>query len=103
MGARLTWSPAARADLLQLYVDIGSEQPAAADKYYLRIEEKARLLATQPRMGARRWDIKPHLRMLVEAPFVMFYRITPDADDVPVDTVEIVRIVNGRQDLRSVF
>jgi len=103
MVVKLTWSPLARSDLLKLYVDIGSDHPAAAEKYYLRIEEKARLLTTQPRMGARRWDIKPHLRMLVETPFVMFYRITPDTDDVPVEAVEIIRVVNGRQDLRSLL
>ena len=103
MAVKLTWSPQARADLLKLYVDIGIEQPAAAEKYYLRIEEKAGLLATQPRMGARRWDIRPALRMLVETPFVIFYKIIPDTDDVPVEAVEIIRVVNGRQDLRSLF
>ena len=103
MPARLIWSPRARADLLKLYVDIGLEQPAAAEKYYDRIERKVGLLIEQPRMGVRRRDIRATVRMLVETPFVILYETVPDADAGPVISVEIVRIVNGRQDLRSLF
>jgi toxin ParE1/3/4 len=103
MVAKLSWTPLARSDLLRLYVDIGSEQPAAAERFFLRIEERALLLTTQPRMGARRWDITPDLRMLVEAPFVLLYRITPDVDGVPVEAVDIIRVVDGRRDLLSLF
>ena len=103
MPARLIWSPRARADLLKLYVDIGLEQPVAAEKYYDRIERKVGLLIEQPRMGVRRRDIRATVRMLVETPFVILYETVPDADAGPVISVEIVRIVNGRQDLRSLF
>ena len=103
MPARLIWSPRARADLLKLYVDIGLEQPAAAEKYYDRIERKVGLLIEQPRMCVRRRDIRATVRMLVETPFVILYETVPDADAGPVISVEIVRIVNGRQDLRSLF
>ena len=103
MPVKLIWSPQAKVDLLKLYVDIGLDQPEAAERYYQRIEHKAGLLAEQPRMGARRRDIRPSVRMLVEAPFVILYETTPDSDVGPVDAVEIVRVVNGRQDLRSLF
>jgi toxin ParE1/3/4 len=103
MPARLIWSPQARADLLKLYVDIGIEQPLAAEKCYGRIESKANLLIDQPRMGVRRRDLRPSARMLVETPFVILYETHPDTDEGVVQVVEIVRVVNGRQDLPSLF
>jgi toxin ParE1/3/4 len=61
-------------------------------------------------MGVRRRDIRVAMRMLVETPFVILYEISPDlyeispdSDEGPVDTVEIVRIVNSRQDLPNLF
>jgi len=38
--------------------------------------------------------------MLVEAPYVLHETI-PDADQRPVDIVQIVRVVDGRRDLRN--
>lgn len=75
MPARLIWSPKARDDLLKLYVEIGLEQPEAAERYYQRIKYKTGLLLDQPRMGIRRRDVRPTARMLVEAPFVIFYKL----------------------------
>ena len=57
-------------------------------------------LADQPRMGVRRPDIRPSTRMLVEAPFLLLYETIPDTD---VECVEIVRVVDGRRDLRHLF
>jgi plasmid stabilization system protein ParE len=51
MPTELVWSNQARADLLDIYVMIGLEQPAAAERYFDRIGEKAHLLKSQPRMG----------------------------------------------------
>jgi toxin ParE1/3/4 len=97
MPAELVWSKQARADLLEIYVMIGLEQPAAA------IEDKAHLLQSQPRMGVRRPDIRPSTRMLVEAPYLILYRTDPDTDEGVVRTVEIVRIIDGRRDLSGIF
>ena len=82
---------------------IGLEQPAAAERYFDRIEGKARLLKSQPRMGVRRSDIRPSMRMLVEAPYLILYRTDPDTDEGSVTTVEIVRVIDGRRDLRGIF
>jgi toxin ParE1/3/4 len=54
-------------------------------------------------MGIRRADIRPAFRMLVEHPFVIFYQTVPNSDAGVIERVEIIRVVNGRQDLPSLF
>jgi toxin ParE1/3/4 len=99
----LVWSNQARTDLLEIYVMIGLEQPAAAERYFDRLEAKANLIRSQPRMGVRRPDIRPSMRMLVETPYLLLYRTDPETDEGPISTVEIVRIIDGRRDLRTIF
>jgi toxin ParE1/3/4 len=103
MPTELVWSNQARTDLMEIYVMIGLEQPAAAERYFDRIDEKARLLKSQPRMGVRRSDIRPSMRMLVEAPYLILYRTDPDTDEGSVNAVEIVRVIDGRRDLSRLF
>ncbi|UCI18558.1 type II toxin-antitoxin system RelE/ParE family toxin [Mesorhizobium sp. B2-1-8] len=50
MAVRLVWSSAATADLIDIYIMIGSENIRAADRYYDQLEARARQLADQPRM-----------------------------------------------------
>ncbi|RUU86102.1 type II toxin-antitoxin system RelE/ParE family toxin, partial [Mesorhizobium sp. M7A.T.Ca.TU.009.01.3.1] len=64
MTVRLVWSPAAKADLIDVYVMIGSENIRAADRYYDQLEARALQLADHPRMGVRRPDIRSSVRML---------------------------------------
>jgi toxin ParE1/3/4 len=103
MAIRLIWSNQAREDLLDIYVLIGLENPAAAERFFEGIDAKIEILQWQPRIGVRRPDIRAGMRMLVEAPYVILYRIEPDTDDGPVAVVEIVRIIDGRRDLAHLF
>ncbi|MCA3159490.1 MAG: type II toxin-antitoxin system RelE/ParE family toxin [Burkholderiales bacterium] len=103
MPSKLTWTLQARRDVLDIYELIGLEQPAAAERYFDRTEALAGLLCDQPRMGVARPDIASGLRMLVERPYVLLYRIEPDQPIGPVDLVEIVRVVDGRRDLKGLF
>jgi toxin ParE1/3/4 len=41
--------------------------------------------------------------MLVEAPYLILYETVPDTDDGPLEAVVIVRVVDGRRDLPSLF
>ena len=103
MPVEIVWSRLGREDLLDLYVAIGLESPAAAERIYDRIEEKVGLLAAHPRLGVRRPDIRLSTRMLVAAPYLILYETAPDTDDGPVSAVEIVRIVDGRRDLKGLL
>jgi toxin ParE1/3/4 len=57
----------------------------------------------QPRMGVRRSDIRPSMRMLVESPYLILYRTDPDTDEGSVGIVEVIRVVDGRRDLGGMF
>lgn len=103
MPSKLTWTVQARRDILDIYELIGQEQPAAAERYHDRIEALAGLLRDQPRLGVARPDIAAGLRMLIERPYVLLYRIEPDQSEGPVEAVEVVRVLDGRRDLKRML
>jgi toxin ParE1/3/4 len=99
----LIWTTQARADLLDIYLTIGIEQPAAAERYFDEIETKVAGLVEHPRRGVRRPDIRRATRMLVESPYLVLYETVPDTDEGPVTVVEIVRVVDGRRNLSNLY
>jgi toxin ParE1/3/4 len=103
MTIELSWHPQARKDLLEIYVTIGLDNPEAAERLYTAIEAKADMLVQFPRRGPRRANIRPAARMLVEGPYLILYETHPDTDEGLVNAVEIVRVVDGRRDLTSLF
>ena len=103
MKAELIWSPQAREDLLEIYIAIGLDNPDAAERLYAAMESKAALLARHPRLGVRRPEIQSPARILIEGAYLILYETDPDTDEGPVESVEIVRVVDGRRDLASSF
>jgi toxin ParE1/3/4 len=103
MRAKLVWSPQAREDLLEIYIAIGLDNPDAAERLYTAMESKAELLGRHPRLGVRRPEIQGSARILVEGAYLILYETHPDTDEGPIETVEIVRVVDGRRDLTSPF
>lgn len=101
--ARLVWTPRARQDLLEIGLLIASDNPDAADRILTRIGDRAELLRLNPRIGQRRPDIRRTIRVLVERPYLILYRLHPDTHDGPVDSVELVRVIDGRRDLKHLF
>jgi toxin ParE1/3/4 len=99
----LVWSPKAREDLIEIYLYIGSESPSAAERIFQALQSKAESLAVYPRSGARRTDIRPSTRMLVEKPYLILYETHPDSEEGRIDQVEIVRIVDGRRNLKNLL
>jgi toxin ParE1/3/4 len=103
MAVDLVWLPQALVDVREIYVQIGLENPRAAERFFDNFERKATLITHQPRIGVRRPDIRQGVRMIVEPPYIILYETRPDTDTGPVDRVEIVRLVDGRRDLRALY
>ncbi|MFC2250363.1 type II toxin-antitoxin system RelE/ParE family toxin [Labrys portucalensis] len=103
MAATLIWTPQSEEDLLDIYVAIGLDSPAAADKIYDRLKDVAQLLRDNPRLGTARPEIREFARVLVIAPYLVVYRLKPDDEIMPVNEVEVIRVVDGRRDLTSLF
>lgn len=99
MKPKVLWRPQAREDLLEIYVAIGLDNPSAAERIYTALEERVVQLVTTPRLGVRRQEIAPSVRVLVEGVYLILYETHPDADEGPIASVEIVRIVHGHRDL----
>ncbi len=103
MRVDLIWTPQAREDLVEIYTYIGCDNPAAAERVFNALETKVELLGEFPRLGVRRPEIRPSTRMLVEGAYLILYETHPDSDKGNIDEVEIVRIVDGRRNLKNLF
>jgi toxin ParE1/3/4 len=78
----------ARRDLLDIWFSIATDNPAAADRVYDRLEARVRILERFPEVGPARPDIAADARVLVEPPYLILYRITPAGP-------QIVRVLHG--------
>jgi toxin ParE1/3/4 len=67
------------------------------------VQSRVKLLVDYPRLGARRPEIRPSTRLLVQGSYLVLYETHPDSDEGSVDFVEIVRIVDGRWDLKNLL
>ncbi len=103
MPVDLVWPPQAQEDLIEIYTYIGLDNPSAAERVFDALRTKAELLAESPRLGVRRHEIRPSARMLVEGPYLILYETHPDSDEGSIDEVEIIRIVDGRRNLKNLF
>ena len=101
MVAGLIGNPEARKDLLEIYIAIGLDNPAAAERLYTTIEAKADRLRRHPRLGPRRPDIRAAARFSSRGLTSFSSRPALDTDEGPVDAVEILRVVDGRRDLTN--
>lgn len=99
----LLWTPQAREDLIEIYAYIGLDNPSAAERVFDAVQVKAESLGEFPRMGVRRPDIRPSTRILIAGPYLILYETHPDTDEGYIDAVEIVRIVDGRRNLKNLL
>jgi toxin ParE1/3/4 len=99
----LLWTPQAREDLIEIYTYIGLDSPPAAERIFHAVQSKIELLADYPRLGVRRPDIRRSTRLLVQGSCLVLYETDPDSDEGLVHSIEIVRIVDGRRNLKNLF
>jgi toxin ParE1/3/4 len=96
--AELFVSRRAKEELRQVWRYIAAENPAAADRLLLRIDDKLQILRDFPDIGTLRDDIRPGFRMLVEGNYLLLYE-----HDTANDAVELIAVVDGRRDLSGLF
>jgi len=77
---------------LDIWRAVAEYDPAAADRQYDRIEARLDILRKFPEAGVSKPNIAPDARMLVEPPYLIFYRRR-------ADHVQIVRILHGARDI----
>jgi toxin ParE1/3/4 len=82
----------AERDLDEIWYHIAVDNLNAADALLDRIDQRCRLLASQPMVGRARPELAPDLRSLAATPYVIFYN--PQADGI-----EVVRVLHGARDV----
>lgn len=96
-------SPVAERDLEDIWLAIAADNRRAATRILRLIAARIEGLADHPRLAPRRKDIRPGARMLVVGRYLVLYETHPDTDEGPLDSVEIVRVIDGRRDFPSLF
>jgi len=91
------WSPEALDDREKIWDHyVGVAGQATAEKLVREIGRVIALIENHPLAGRARNEVRPGLRSFATAPHVVFYRVI---DDRP----EIVRLLDGRQDIEEQF
>ena len=91
------WSPEALDDrerIWDYYVGVAGRH--TAEKVLREIAEVIAVIEDHPLAGRARNEVRPGLRSFASTPHVVFYRVV---DDRP----EIVRVLDGRQDIEEKF
>lgn len=89
-------SPSASRDLDEIANYFLSRNLDAGEKLFREFNSKCQKLVTFPYMGRTYSHIKPWLRGLPLNGFIIFYRVIDNS-------VNILRVINGHQDLESLF
>jgi toxin ParE1/3/4 len=89
-------APTASKDLAKVLDYFLTKSIDAGDQFTVKFEQKCRYLAMFPMMGRSYPELVPNLRGIPLDDYVIFYTVTDRC-------IEIVRVVSGYQDLRSLF
>jgi toxin ParE1/3/4 len=87
-GLKVRHTARARRDLLDIWLSIAVDNPAAADRVYDRLEARVLILERFPEAGPVRPDLADDARVLVEPPYLVLYRIVRAGP-------QIVRVLHG--------
>lgn len=99
---QVIWSPEADQDVDEIYVHIGLRNVAAAERFLAEIGRKLELLERHPKIGVQRPDLEAHIRMLAAPPYLIFYELQTEPDS-PREQIRLVRILDGRRDLKELL
>ncbi len=90
--AKIERSSQAQRDLLDIWLYVANDSPAAADKFLDQIETICKLLSASPVLGRSREELGHSLRSFPVGDYLIFYR--------PKRTgIVVVRVLSGYRDL----
>src|SRR5690606_8373587 len=89
-------SPESERDQIQIWKHVANDSKSAATQYIDRLHGQMRGLAALPGMGRMRTEFGANVRSFPEDDFLIFYRQSETG-------IEVIRVLSGRRDLRSVF
>ena len=90
---KVTFEPAARDELDQIFAWIAQDNPRAASEMIARIEQKVMRLANPELAHMGRPGLVEGTRELVEWPYIIVYKADEDRAEIV-----IVSVVHGAQD-----
>ncbi|MCX7424696.1 MAG: type II toxin-antitoxin system RelE/ParE family toxin [Planctomycetia bacterium] len=89
-------APDAQSDLDSIYDYVARESLSAADAMLDALQQRFRLLASQPFLGQLRAELAPDLRSFSVGNYVIFYR--------PVRVgIEVTRVLHSARDIDKLF
>ncbi len=96
---RIIYAPEARADFLALETyNAANDGEARAELIAARIDQTIINLAYMPGMGRQRPYLDAAARVFAVSPWLIVYTVLPELDGILV-----LRIVDGRRDVGTVF
>ena len=96
MTRRLEYSTAAKHDVDGILSYIARDKPGAAARFAARLRARCELLVKNPLVGEDCSLLRPHMRRITIAGYLIFFR----ADE---EKVEVIRIIHGARDWGSSF
>ena len=93
---RSSVSPAARADLREIWKRIARDNQSAANRLRARLQEVFLLLGRNPLLGQACDDLRSGLRFFCVESYVVFYEAAGRG-------IRIVRVLHGARDAQSMF
>lgn len=94
--ARVTRRPLAAADILDIWDRIAEDRLDQADRWIDKLDEKFKLIATQPLMGRARGELAADLRSFPFGRYLIFY--------APIEAgIDVVRVLHSARDIEAAF
>lgn len=97
MTCELVFTPAARADLEEIFWFIARDNPKRARSYVAEIEEACLKLCDMPEIGVKRPDLRPRLRT-----FALWRRILI-AYELADGRLDVLRVFSAGQDYEAIL
>jgi toxin ParE1/3/4 len=94
--ARLSVSPDAKQDLVEVFLFIAQDNLGAARRMHSQFQETFLTIAGQPSIGRSRDDLAAGIRSLAVGEYVIYYRMVGRA-------VRILRLLHGARDIQKLF